>query len=260
MDAVDATRRVFISYTAKDRSYAETILKALEHRGIGCWFAPRDVPGGANWTGTIWRAIQTAEAMVVVLSRNANGSGAMKKEVNGADQRKIAIIAVRIDTADLDADWSYEFSVRHMIDGSMGLEHIIRNLGDQLQGVRSGTRDGRPVAPLPGRPTPPPARPAAPLRWSPVASPETPWGALTNATRKFGSLLQSGMVPLVVLASAVVISLTVGVFFLSGSGSETTRKSVILSVGSNPVVTLPVRKEKCDGAWVSTYPRPPGTC
>ena len=39
---------VFLSHSARDRSYADAIRAKLESRGIRCWIAPRDIRPGTT--------------------------------------------------------------------------------------------------------------------------------------------------------------------------------------------------------------------
>src|ERR1700677_4555864 len=112
MSGGSAVRQVFLSHSSGDRKCAEAVLSALERRGISCWYAPRDVPGGANFMGTISRAIPMTRVMVVLLSRNANRSDAMKNEIALAGREGITVIGVRIDQTPLDDDWRFEFATR----------------------------------------------------------------------------------------------------------------------------------------------------
>ena len=236
MSGVDAARKVFISYSSKDQSYAETILQALERRGISCWYGPRDVPGGANYMRTISRAIQRAEAMVILLSRNANGSDDMKKEVALAGRRRIPIIAVRLDTISLDDDWTFEFSIRQFFDGSCGLDQIMRSLGDQVQQAIAGGVGRRPVTP-------------------PVTSIQRPLGLL-SAPKLRPRVLPGRVVSLIVLAGVVITSFTLAMTLLGGHEQAVVEKAVLSAVNSAPpIVAAP---QKC--GYVPTYPRSSGTC
>ena len=47
-----------------------------------CWIAPRDIPCGADWPATLERAISTANAFVLLLSREADQSEDVRKEVD----------------------------------------------------------------------------------------------------------------------------------------------------------------------------------
>ena len=48
--------KVFISHSSNDHKAAQTICTALEHRGLVCWMASRDVGPGQNYMDAIVRA------------------------------------------------------------------------------------------------------------------------------------------------------------------------------------------------------------
>ena len=56
--------KVFISYSTKDLKDAQLVLKELESIGIPCWIAPRDIPGGSDYTSMIPAAI----AMLLIIT------------------------------------------------------------------------------------------------------------------------------------------------------------------------------------------------
>ena len=45
----ETAAQIFISHSSHDRKIAETIVQALESRGLRCWISSRDVAGGENY-------------------------------------------------------------------------------------------------------------------------------------------------------------------------------------------------------------------
>src|SRR5574337_1469090 len=88
---------VFLSYTSKDKAAAEAVCAALEGRGVAVWMAPRDIPPGASWAGSIVEAIDGARAIVLVFSSAANESGQIEREVQRALDKNLRIIPFRIE-------------------------------------------------------------------------------------------------------------------------------------------------------------------
>ena len=85
---------VFISYSTKDKTAADTVCARLESHGIRCWIAPRDVLPGQIWGESIVNAIRGSRAMVLVLSANANNSDNIPKEVELACAKGVIVILV----------------------------------------------------------------------------------------------------------------------------------------------------------------------
>ena len=78
---------VFISYSSKDKHAGDAVCNVLEHHGIRCWIAPRDIVPGVGWARSIIGAINGARVMVLVFSRNANASPQIEREVSARSTR-----------------------------------------------------------------------------------------------------------------------------------------------------------------------------
>ncbi len=75
---------IFISYSTKDQLQAEAVRDILENNGIACWMAPRDIPGGSNYTKEIPSAIRGCSVFVLILSQNSQNSPWVLKELDSA--------------------------------------------------------------------------------------------------------------------------------------------------------------------------------
>jgi hypothetical protein len=124
---------VFISHSSKDRKTALTICGALEHRGVRCWIASRDVRPGTNFEESIVQAIRLARVMVLVFTANANNSDEMKKEIVLAGQHRLVVIPVRAEDVVPNDAFSYEFATRQWIDLFEDWENAIEGLVSQIE-------------------------------------------------------------------------------------------------------------------------------
>ena len=88
---------VFISHSAKDKVTADAVCAMLESEGIRCWIAPRDVLPSMEWGRAIVEAIEESQIMVLVFTANANASPQIRREVERAVNRGVAILPVRIE-------------------------------------------------------------------------------------------------------------------------------------------------------------------
>ena len=52
---------VFLSHSTQNKTVADAVCATLERRGIRCWVAPRDIPGGENWGSGDYRRNQQIE-------------------------------------------------------------------------------------------------------------------------------------------------------------------------------------------------------
>jgi TolB-like protein/cytochrome c-type biogenesis protein CcmH/NrfG len=128
-----ASREVFVSYASQDSAVALAVVEALEHHGLSCWIAPRDVTPGALYADGIIRAITAARAVVLVLSESALASPHVGKEVERASSKRRPIITVRIDAAQLSPAFEYFLSESQWIEAPAGdVQAVCRKLIDAL--------------------------------------------------------------------------------------------------------------------------------
>ena len=76
-------RRVFLSYAARDRSLAETLVRDLHGAGFDVW-SDHEVLPGDNWARKVADALEESEAMVVIVSPAAAKSERVRREVQFA--------------------------------------------------------------------------------------------------------------------------------------------------------------------------------
>jgi hypothetical protein len=94
--------KVFISYSSKDEAIVKVIQSDLEDHGIETWFAPRDLPIGAETRAELDRAILGAHKLIIVLSKTSIVSDWVEQEVELALERdrtskRPSLVPIRID-------------------------------------------------------------------------------------------------------------------------------------------------------------------
>jgi biotin transporter BioY len=107
---------VFVSYSSDDKSTAETVCDALESNGMHCWIASRDILPSTDWGGAIVNAINASRVMVLVYSAKANDSPQIKREVERAVNRGLAVIPFRIEDVPMSPTLEYFMSTPHWLD------------------------------------------------------------------------------------------------------------------------------------------------
>jgi biotin transporter BioY len=107
---------VFVSYASDDKPTADAVCATLEHKGIRCWIAPRDILPGADWGGAIVDAINASRVMVLVYSAKANDSPQIKREVERAVNRGLTVIPFRIEDVPMSKTLEYFMSMPHWLD------------------------------------------------------------------------------------------------------------------------------------------------
>ena len=76
----------FISYSFKDRAFAERLYADLQAKGLRVWFAPEDISGGKKIHEQIEEAIQRFDKLLLVLSDTSMNSEWGKTETYHARQ------------------------------------------------------------------------------------------------------------------------------------------------------------------------------
>lgn len=100
-------KEVFISYSSIDMAQAETVRNVLEKNGLSCWMAPRDIPGGSNYTKEIPTAIRNCKVFVLILSANAQGSQWVLKELDAAVNNGKVILPFMLEDCALNDEFNF---------------------------------------------------------------------------------------------------------------------------------------------------------
>ncbi|MFN8377111.1 MAG: TIR domain-containing protein [Anaerolineae bacterium] len=83
---------VFISYSRKDERFARQLATALSNRGYDVWIDVEDIPAGMKWSSAIQQGLDSANAMIVVISPDSMASTNVEDEWQYfLDQRKPVI-------------------------------------------------------------------------------------------------------------------------------------------------------------------------
>lgn len=137
------TDRLFISHANEDAGVAERIVAYLEARGAPCWIAGRDIPARAIYADAIVEAIDACSACVVLVSKAANESDAIKREIELASHAKKPFIPIRVDGAEPSRGLAYYLRnpqwIEYKRDGERALDRIVATGGAPAQAPRSYT-------------------------------------------------------------------------------------------------------------------------
>ncbi len=100
-------KEIFISYSSVDLPQAETVRNVLEKNGLSCWMAPRDIPGGSNYTKEIPIAIRNCKVFVLILSGNAQSSPWVLKELDSAVNCGKVILPFMLEDCALNDEFNF---------------------------------------------------------------------------------------------------------------------------------------------------------
>jgi len=126
---------IFISHASRDRGIAATLCAALEHRGLRCWLASRDIAGGDNFQSAVVQAIRSAKVMLLVFTANANNSEEIKKELVLASQSRLVVIPLRVQDVVPGDAFAYEMATRQWIDMVENWEQALEHLTARISMV-----------------------------------------------------------------------------------------------------------------------------
>jgi NAD-dependent DNA ligase len=88
--------QIFISYSSKDRAKAQKLVRVLENKGWSVWW-DKKIPAGKAFDLAISKALNEAQCVVVLWSKNSVKSDWVWEEADEAKQRKI-LVPIVIDS------------------------------------------------------------------------------------------------------------------------------------------------------------------
>lgn len=117
---MESNQDVFISHSSVDSKLAYAMCDYLEEKGIRCWIAPRDIPGGVKYGKSIIMGVKTCKIMVVLFNNNANDSEGVETEVERAFHYKLTLIPFKLDQTIPSDSLEFSFGSFQWLDASKG--------------------------------------------------------------------------------------------------------------------------------------------
>jgi formylglycine-generating enzyme required for sulfatase activity len=132
---------VFISYAAPDKPVGDAACATLESNGVRCWIAPRDILPGIDRGEAIIDAINKERILILIFSNHANYSYEVKREVERAVHKGLAIIPFRIEDVPMSKSLEYFISVPHWLDAlTPPLHRHLLRLAENVHALLSGRK------------------------------------------------------------------------------------------------------------------------
>ncbi len=98
---------VFISYKSEEYDEANWLRMTFETNGISCWMAPACIPGGSSYALEIPKAIKECRVFVLVLSKRAQASVWVSKEVDRAINEGKTVLPFMLENFPLRDDFNF---------------------------------------------------------------------------------------------------------------------------------------------------------
>ena len=96
---------IFISYSAKDKDFVDRLSADLQHEGYDVWVDRQRLVAGASWVIATDKAISTAQAFIIVISKSSIRSSWVMYELDMAFhryiKRKVKIYPILIEELDI---------------------------------------------------------------------------------------------------------------------------------------------------------------
>lgn len=102
-----SAKDVFISYKAEEFEEANWVKTILEENGITCWMAPMSINGGKSYASEIPKAIRECTAFVLILSKNAQESKWVPRELDQAINESKVILPFMLENCALKDDFNF---------------------------------------------------------------------------------------------------------------------------------------------------------
>lgn len=133
-----ASKQVFISHAQHDSEKADLVCTALESAGIGCWIAPRDILPGRYYSGAVMEGLAACRILLLLYSAHSNASRHVVKELDGASNRDMVLIRLRLENVPLSPDLEYYLSATQWLDALTPpldghLPHLVEVISEQLR-------------------------------------------------------------------------------------------------------------------------------
>ena len=121
-------KQVFISYKAEEINEAKWVRDRLEKEGISCWMAPDSIPGGSSYAVQIPKAIRECTAFVLILSKNAQESKWVPREIDQAINAGKVILPFSIENCPLQDDFGFYLSNVQRYDAWQNREYAFSSM------------------------------------------------------------------------------------------------------------------------------------
>lgn len=99
--------KIFISHSSANSAFALDVCSLLEKNKHECFIAPRNIRPGYEYASEILQGIDNSQVILLLLSREANDSPHVLREIERAVSRKVPILVYKLDEVTLNSSLEY---------------------------------------------------------------------------------------------------------------------------------------------------------
>ena len=114
---------IFISHSSEDFKVAEEVCNLLEEKGHKCFLAPRDIRSGYQYAEEIINGIERSDVMLILMSKAANQSPHVLREVERAVSKYIPLIVYKLEEVELSKSMEYFIMSHQWVSAHAGATH-----------------------------------------------------------------------------------------------------------------------------------------
>ena len=115
---------VFISYAAKDRERVAKLVEGLQQAGVSVWIDMAGIEVAAMWSKEIVSAIRECKVLLLSISPQSTESENVVKELALASERKKPIIPIYLEPAEIPETMEYQLAGIQRVEFYEGREEI----------------------------------------------------------------------------------------------------------------------------------------
>lgn len=127
---------IFISHSSKNADEAVKICELLENNEMKCFIAPRDIRLGKQYAEELVRGIDESDAMVLLMSEEANRSPHVLREVERAVSKSIPILVYKLEEIELSKSMEFFLMAHQWINAK---QEDYREIIEFVKELREGS-------------------------------------------------------------------------------------------------------------------------
>lgn len=134
---------IFVSHSSANAQVAEHVCHLLEENGHKCFLAPRDIRTGHEYAEEIIAGIERSDAVLLLLSKEANTSPHVLREIERAVSKHITIMVYKLEEVELTRSLEYFLMMHQWVNAKPDVNYseilkAVEALADRETGTCSG--------------------------------------------------------------------------------------------------------------------------